>query len=118
MLSGPRLHFSGSFIADVATVNNRIENFDVSSFVSHRALNDWNGGNGGYNPPGTNGFMLKDVTVKRVCYKEGKCSQDVADDSIIGRNVQGKLNLRPCSNIMPFRSNFVPKHYKKFPRVA
>ena len=93
MLSGPRLHFSGNFIADVTTVNNRIENFDVSSFASHHALNDWNGGNGGYNPPGTNGFMLKDVTVKRVCYKEGTCTQAVADDGIIGQNIRGKLRI-------------------------
>eukprot|EP00795_Rhopilema_esculentum_P016980 gene16980-8483_t len=88
VLHGPRLHFSGTFISDVATVNNQIVNYDTESFLPHHSLSKFEGGNGGYNPLGTNYFMLKDVFVKKVCYENSRCTSEKAKDAVIGLPLQ------------------------------
>ena len=93
MLHGPRLHFSGTFISDIATVNNKIVNYDTESFLPHHSLSKYEGGNGGYNPLGTNYFMLKDVFVKKVCYINSRCTSERSKDAVIGVALQGRLSM-------------------------
>ena len=89
LLTGPRLHFSGNFICDPATVNNDIRNFDITSFVSHHALPSSEGGRGLYSPRGTNSFLLKDVSVKSVCYANQTCTDDSIADLVVGKDIKG-----------------------------
>lgn len=63
-LDGTRIHFSGRFQADTATVNNDVRHFDSSKFQTRyqepqtqRAMNGW------WNPDGTGAFRLLECTV-------------------------------------------------------
>ena len=96
LLSGPRFHFSGSFLCDQATVNNKINNFDVTRFVPHHALPETEGGTGGNSPRGTNSFSLADVTVKSVCYSNQTCNKHKQDDEIIGNEIKGIIFIAFC----------------------
>ena len=100
LLSGPRFHFSGSFLCDQATVNNKINNFDVTRFVPHHALPETEGGTGGNSPRGTNSFSLADVTVKSVCYSNQTCNKHKQDDEIIGNEIKGIIFIVFVINLM------------------
>ena len=91
-LNFPHLHFYGMFIANVATINNDVDNFDMDKFMSHDALAVYKGGRGMWNPKGTNDFSLKDTYVTNVCYLNGKCVSDKKKDIICGKSVTGKSN--------------------------
>jgi len=98
LLTGPRLHFSGNFICDPATVNNDIKNFDITSFVSHHALPSSQGGRGLYSPSGTNSFLLKDVSVRSICYDNQTCTDDRKADLVVGKEI--KDNARSMAKIV------------------
>ena len=58
-LIGPRLHFAGRFEADVSTVNNSFENFDV-----HSPDQPWPAG-GGWNSGGSGGCTSGVTSARR-----------------------------------------------------
>jgi len=64
-LSRPRIHFSGSFQADVSTVNNDPANFRDGANLT---------GNLAWNPLGTGEFRLFDTNVTSVVYINGTMS--------------------------------------------
>ena len=71
-LSRPRIHFSGSFRADVSTVNNAPENYRDGANVT---------GNLSWNPLGSGEFRLFDTNVTSVVYINGTQS---TSDPIVG----------------------------------
>ena len=66
-LNVPRLHFIGLFQADTATVNNRVNNYDISKFTRRNKLSpqEYRDGQGGWNPRGTNDWRLGECKVTR-----------------------------------------------------
>ena len=91
ILDSPRLHFIGRYIVNAATGNNFINNYNEDTFLPHHALPTDEGGTGGWNPSGTNDFFFKDVKINRVCYADGRCTDDERQDSAIGKHIQGIL---------------------------
>ena len=71
-LSCPRIHFSGSFQADVSTVNNNPQNYRDGVNLT---------GNLSWNPLGTGEFRLFDTNVTSVVYINGTTSNS---DPIVG----------------------------------
>ncbi|XP_035658214.1 uncharacterized protein LOC118403580 isoform X2 [Branchiostoma floridae] len=79
----PRLHFAGRFLADLPTLNNEPDNFNIDTFVFHK--------DPGYNEMGSGDFRLVNCSVTRVCLTDGSC---VEDDPIVGQPIirsAGKL---------------------------
>ena len=70
----PRLHFSGTFRADVSTVNNDLSRYDTDSFVPADQLK----GPQNWNPKGSDEWSISG-SVTRVCYANGTC---VGDDDV------------------------------------
>ena len=84
----PRLHFSGTFRADVSTVNNLPSNFDTENFVPADQLQSY----GNWNPKGSGEWSVNG-SVTRVCYADGHCVGDDEGDKdtepIMGAPVHG-----------------------------
>jgi len=65
----PHFHFSGTFRADVSTVNNFPYNFNTETFVAA----DWlQNHSSGWNPRGSGEWSVTG-TVTHVCYANGSC---------------------------------------------
>ena len=89
-LHTPRLVFSGSFQADVSTVNNDVRHYDNSTFEPRfQELPDGNVRNGWWNPSGGAIFQLAGCAVKQVTDADGTVSRSAADDPVIGQLVAG-----------------------------
>eukprot|EP00058_Branchiostoma_floridae_P006697 XP_002592185.1 hypothetical protein BRAFLDRAFT_88078 [Branchiostoma floridae] len=84
----PRLHFSGSFLADTSTLNNDPDNFNIDNFDINRDppcyFDTYPHCN--WNPKGTNDFRLVNCSVTKICYKNGKCTKS---DPIVGKRITG-----------------------------
>ncbi|KAL9985862.1 hypothetical protein ACROYT_G008311 [Oculina patagonica] len=76
----PHLHFSGTFRADVSTVNNKPSNYDNDNFVQGDQLQS----SGNWNPKGSGEWSVSG-SVTHVCYADGHC---VGDD-------EGNKNTEP-----------------------
>lgn len=83
-LDHPRLHFSGLYQADVATINNYYDNFDTASFslldqlIKKPTYAD-------FNPKGSNGFSFQNCTITMVCPLGLPCT---TDDELVGRPLE------------------------------
>jgi hypothetical protein len=76
-LIGPRLHFAGTFTADVSTENN---------FVTH--FKDINNPNEpGWNPSGSGSWSISGCTIRGAVFKDGTVARSAADDPVIGASV-------------------------------
>ena len=93
-LNNVRLIFSGTFQADISTVNNDVRHFDNATFEPrfqglqsntnpHGPLNGW------FNPTGSGAFRLIDCRVSSVCYKDGTSQSDPNKDPVIGMLIGG-----------------------------
>ena len=93
-LNTVRLIFSGTFQADISTVNNDVRHFDNATFESrfqdlqsnasiHGPLNGW------FCPNGTGAFRLIDCRVSSVCYNDGTSQTDPTKDPVIGMLIGG-----------------------------
>ncbi|KAL9985892.1 hypothetical protein ACROYT_G008344 [Oculina patagonica] len=67
----PHLHFSGTFRADVPTVNNDPSHYNTDKFVSADQLQS----SGNWNPKGTGEWSVSG-SVTHVCYADGHCVGD------------------------------------------
>ncbi len=74
-MSWPHLHFSGTFRADVSTVNNDPSNYDTESFV----LGDQLQFGSNWNPKGSGEWSVSG-SVTQVCYANGHCVRDGEGD--------------------------------------
>jgi hypothetical protein len=70
-LGYPRIHFAGSFQADVSTVNNTLANFDDARFLA-RFQRGGEGGRGAWNPRGTGAWRVRDCRVTSVLSADGR----------------------------------------------
>jgi hypothetical protein len=93
-LNNVRLIFSGTFQADISTVNNDVRHFDNATFEprfqelqsptnQHGPLNGW------FSPNGSGAFRLIDCRVSTVCYKDGTSQSDPTKDPVIGMLIGG-----------------------------
>ena len=73
-LIGPRLHFAGTFTADVSTVNNDPDNFENPNQQPSP----------GWNPSGTGSWRITDCTVKGAVFADGTVALSATDDPVIG----------------------------------
>jgi hypothetical protein len=89
-LNGPRLVFSGSFEADVSTVNNDVRHYDNATFEP-RFQQPQSGAvqNGWWNPSGGSAFRFVGCTVRSVAYADGSSTADPADEPLVGKLVSG-----------------------------
>lgn len=84
-----RLHFSGSFRADVSTVNNVTDRFNNATFKDQFQLplsgaqdqSNWE-------PAGTGAWRLVDCRVTRACHDDGTATVTPADDHAVGLSVR------------------------------
>jgi hypothetical protein len=89
-LDTPRLHFAGRFQADVSTVNNDPEHFNVSGFrSSFDLLQNKAAMNGWWNPRGTGAWRFFGCTVQRVVYQDGSSTDDGNVDPVVGAALNG-----------------------------
>ena len=84
-----RLHFSGSFRADVSTVNNVTDQFNNATFKEQFQL-PMSGAQDGSNwePAGTGAWRLVDCHVTRACRDDGSSAVTAADDPAVGLSVR------------------------------
>src|SRR3954471_18969087 len=93
-LNNVRLIFSGTFQADISTVNNDVRHFDNATFEprfqelqsptnQHGPLNGW------FSPNGSGAFRLIDCRASSVCYKDGTSQSDPTKDPVIGMLIGG-----------------------------
>jgi hypothetical protein len=84
-----RLHFSGSFRADVSTVNNVTDRFNNATFQDQFQL-PMSGAQDGSNwePAGTGAWRLVDCHVTRACRDDGTAAATPADDPAVGLSVR------------------------------
>jgi hypothetical protein len=76
-LIGPRLHFAGTFAAEVSTVNNLPAHFDDPN----------NPARPGWNPGGNGSWTLKDCKIRSAVFTDGTVARTSADDPIVGASV-------------------------------
>ncbi|MHB8267931.1 hypothetical protein [Bradyrhizobium sp.] len=83
-----RLHFSGSFRADVSTVNNVTDRFNNATFKDQFQL-PMSGAQDGSNwePAGTGAWRLVDCRVTRACH-DGTAAMPPAGDPAVGLSVR------------------------------
>ena len=86
----PHFHFSGSFRADVSTVNNIPTNFDTENVLKReRSTRNWN-------PDGTNEWSVTG-SVTGLCYADGTCLEKKKNEQFLAAPIQGmyesELNL-------------------------
>ncbi|CAH3157228.1 unnamed protein product [Porites evermanni] len=67
----PHLHFSGTFRADVSTVNNNPLNFDTDRFTAADLIRDLEN----WNPKGSGEWSVTG-SVTQVCYADGHCVEE------------------------------------------
>lgn len=89
----PRIVFAGDFQADVSTVNNTVQNYDIDTFDPERSPEQWN-------PTGSAAFRLLNCRVRGASDERGPVStEDPVLTSVIGGStdkVSGKiLDLDP-----------------------
>jgi hypothetical protein len=84
-----RLHFFGSFRADVSTVNNVTDRFNNATFKDQFQL-PLSGAQDGSNwePAGTGGWRLVDCQVTRACRDDGPAAVASAADPVVGLSVR------------------------------
>lgn len=84
-----RLHFSGSFRADVSTVNNVTDRFNNATFQDKFQL-PLSGAQDGSNwePAGTGAWRLVDCRVTRACRDDGTAAVTPPDDRAVGLSVR------------------------------
>lgn len=84
-----RLHFSGSFRADVSTVNNVTDRFNNATFQDQFQL-PLSGAQDGSNwePAGTGAWRLVDCRVTRACRDDGSAAVTPAADHAVGLAVR------------------------------
>ena len=84
-----RLHFSGSFRADVSTVNNVTDRFNNATFQDQFQL-PMSGAQDGSNwePAGTGAWRLVDCHVTRACRDDGPAAVTSAADHAVGLSVR------------------------------
>ena len=87
-LSWPHFQFSGTFLSDVSTVNNRFHKYDTAHFVPGDLLrvgHNWN-------PKGSHEWSVT-ALVTNVCYANGTCVGDDEKDKdaepLVGTPIQG-----------------------------
>ena len=90
-LNNSRLIFSGTFQADVSTVNNDARHFDnalweprFQDFQKPDGTED-----GWWNPIGSGAFRLIGCRVSSVHYRDGTGTSSVAEDAAVGLMVGG-----------------------------
>ena len=90
-LNNTRLVFSGTFQADVSTVNNDVRHFDnalweprFQDFQKPDGTED-----GWWNPIGSGAFRLIDCRVSSVHYKEGTSTRSTSQDPAVGLMIGG-----------------------------
>jgi hypothetical protein len=90
-LNNTRMIFSGTFQADVSTVNNDVRHFDNASFEQRfQDLQQPDGTeNGWWNPVGSGAFRLIGCRISRVYYQDGTSSSDAAQDPAVGLLIGG-----------------------------
>jgi hypothetical protein len=76
-LSGPRLHFAGTFTADVSTENNYVTHF--------KDPNDPD--DPGWNKSGTGSWAISGCKVTSAVFKDGTVARTSADDPVVGANL-------------------------------
>jgi hypothetical protein len=76
-LIGPRLHFAGTFTADVSTVNNFTTHFKNPNTPPQP----------GWNPNGTGGWAITDCKVRSAVFADGTVAQSAADDAVVGTSL-------------------------------
>ena len=79
-LDHPRIHFSGLYQADVATINNYYDNFNTSSFSLLNQLVK-KSMYASFNPLGSNGFSFQNCKITMVCRVDRSCT---TDDELVG----------------------------------
>lgn len=87
-----RLVFSGTFQADVSTVNNDVRHYDNATFESRfQELQDNQTGveNGWWNPTGSGAFRLLDCKVTAVHYADGTSTDNPKTDPVVGMRIGG-----------------------------
>ncbi|CAH1249889.1 Hypp8707 [Branchiostoma lanceolatum] len=85
----PRLHFSGQFLADTATLNNNPVNFNINDFNINRdppCYPNYTFPHCNWNPKGGGDFRFVNCSVTKVCYNAGKCT---THDPIVGKRITG-----------------------------
>jgi len=84
-LNAVRLHFAGTFRADVSTVNNYVPHFENGTFAPEEQLpgND----RGWWQPAGTGAWRIADCSITRACYLDGTDATDPAVESAVGMKV-------------------------------
>lgn len=89
-LNNLRLVFSGTFQADVSTVNNDVRHFDNDTFKEvYQTPQQGNAWNGWWHPTGGAQFRLLDCTVRQVHYGDGTGAASASADPIVGALVAG-----------------------------
>lgn len=83
-LGWPRMHFFGSFQADMSTVNNDPSHFDVARYVPSWHRPGAGATNGWWNPQGTGAWRFFDCAVTSVCYADGSYCDDPQSDPLVG----------------------------------
>lgn len=87
-LGYPRLHFSGSFMADPSTINNTPNNYTDAKDQAQDLELYWN-------PNGTGMFDLKECVVTKVVYGPGDDTTDPKVDPLIGQTVAAVYTKAP-----------------------
>ncbi|XP_066283288.1 uncharacterized protein [Branchiostoma lanceolatum] len=85
----PRLHFAGNFLADTATLNNDPRQFNIHKFNASRdppCYLNYTFPHCNWNPQGSSDFRFVNCFVKKVCYKDAKCSKF---DALVGKRIIG-----------------------------
>ena len=70
----PHFHFSGTYRADVSTINNNPSNYNTASFIAAELLQN----PGNWNPKGSAEWSVIG-SVTQVCYADGQCVGDDDD---------------------------------------
>jgi hypothetical protein len=76
-LIGPRLHFAGTFTADVSTENNYTTHF----------RDPLNPNDPGWNPGGTGSWDISGCTITSAVFKNGVVARSAADDPVVGATI-------------------------------
>lgn len=92
-LTGPRLNFTGKFIADVSTVNNFPANYDRPAYTA-KNYDNWDIGY--WNPYGTGVWRLTDCVVTNALFADGGVA---AGDPIIGMAVADANDQPPAKMV-------------------
>jgi len=83
-LIGPRLHFAGTFTADVSTENNFVTHFkDIT-----------NPNEPGWNPSGTGSWAITGCKITSAVFKDGTVARASADDPVVGASLDSMGRAR------------------------